>query len=94
MSPRPQDRVLFLHGLLEGMARIEAESYALLSELGAPRPTRVLTTGGGSANATWEAIRRRTLGVPVSAATHQEAAYGSAMLALRRLSTEAPIPPR
>lgn len=94
ISPRPRDRVLFLHGLLEGMARIEAEGYVLLSQLGAPRPTRVLTTGGGSANAAWEAIRRRILGVPVLAATHQEAAYGSAMLALRGPGTEPPVGPR
>jgi sugar (pentulose or hexulose) kinase len=79
----PEDRVRFLQGLLEGMARIEAEGYALLSKLGAPAPTRVVTTGGGSVNSTWEAIRHRALGVPVRAATHQEAAYGSALLALR-----------
>jgi hypothetical protein len=85
--PRPEDPVLFLHGLLVGMARIEAEGYALLSELGAPHLTRVLTTGGGSANLAWEAIRRRALGVPVLAAAHQEAAYGSALLALRGLKT-------
>ncbi len=78
-----------LHGLLEGMARIEAEGYALLARLGAPRPTRVLTTGGGAVNPTWESIRRRALGVPVRAATHQEAAYGSALLALRGIRLRA-----
>jgi sugar (pentulose or hexulose) kinase len=83
ITPVPEDRVRFLQGLLEGMARIEAEGYALLSKLGAPAPTRVVTTGGGSVNSTWEAIRHRALGVPVRAATHQEAAYGSALLALR-----------
>jgi D-ribulokinase len=82
IGPIPGDRVRLLHGLLEGMARIEAEGYALLAGLGAPPPTRVLSTGGGSINRTWEAIRRRILGVPVLAAVHQEAAYGAALLAL------------
>jgi D-ribulokinase len=82
IAPVPEDRVRLLHGLLEGMARIEAEGYALLAGLGAPPPTRVLSTGGGSVNRTWEAIRRRILGVPVLAAVHQEAAYGAALLAL------------
>jgi sugar (pentulose or hexulose) kinase len=90
ITPVPEDRVRFLHGLLEGMARIEAEGYALLCRLGAPAPTHVLTTGGGSVNAVWEAIRHRALGVPVRAAVHQEAAYGSAMLALRGAGCAAP----
>jgi sugar (pentulose or hexulose) kinase len=76
------------------MARIEAEGYALLSGLGAPRPTSVLTTGGGSANPAWAAIRRRILGVPVLTATHQDAAYGAAMLALRSLGERPPVGPR
>lgn len=81
--PIPKDRVRLLQGLLEGMARIEAEGYRLLASLGAPRPVHVLTTGGGSVNVTWAAIRRRVLGVPVRAAAHQEAAYGAALLGLR-----------
>ena len=35
LSPRPPDDALFLHGLLEGMADIESNIYALLAELGA-----------------------------------------------------------
>lgn len=88
IDPIPRDPVRLLQGLFEGMARIEAEGYALLARLGAPRPTRVLTTGGGALNTTWEAIRRRALSVPVMAAAHQEAAYGTALLAragVRRL---------
>ena len=90
IAPVPEDPVRLLHGLLEGMARIEVEGYALLARLGAPRPTRVLTTGGGAVNPTWESIRRRALGVPVTAATHQEAAYGAALLALEGANTRVP----
>jgi sugar (pentulose or hexulose) kinase len=83
LAPRPADRGRFLHGLLEGMAAIEADGYRLLRELGAPPPRRVISIGGGAANPAWTALRERALGVPVVMAEHQEAAYGSACLALR-----------
>jgi sugar (pentulose or hexulose) kinase len=82
LSPRPADDCLFLQGLLEGIARIEAEGYGRLHALGAPPPNMVLTTGGGAANEGWTQIRRRLLGVPVTAAEHQEAAYGAAIISL------------
>ncbi len=82
LEPRPADPARFLHGLLEGLAAIEAEGYGLLVSLGAPRPVRVLTTGGGAANPVWMRLRERALGLPVETARHPEAAYGSARLAL------------
>lgn len=81
VTPRPASDALFLHGLLEGIAGIEAHAYALLAELGATPLTHVLTAGGGAQNTTWTAIRRRLLGVPVLTATHHAAAYGAACLA-------------
>ena len=81
LSPRPKEDVEFLHGLLESIARIEAQGYNLLEQLGANRLTQVLSAGGGAHNATWTAIRQRLLGVPVRASAHTEAAYGSALLA-------------
>jgi D-ribulokinase len=81
LEPRPDPPVLFLQGLLEGMARIEAQGYGLLRDLGATPPVRVETAGGGAKNLTWMAIRERCLGIPVAAAVQQEAAYGSARLA-------------
>jgi len=82
LMPRPADDRAFLQGLLEGIARIEAQGYRLLMRLGAPPVRRVLTIGGGAANPTWMRIRRRLLGVEVAAAAHSEAAYGAALLAL------------
>jgi sugar (pentulose or hexulose) kinase len=76
--------VHFLHGLLEGIARIERDGYRLLSRLGAPAPRRVLSAGGGAANETWTAIRRRFLGCHVMHAD-AEAAEGTAWLALAGL---------
>jgi sugar (pentulose or hexulose) kinase len=86
LSPRPADDLRFFQGLLEGIAAIEAKGYRLLRALGAPAPTRVLSTGGGARNRAWGRIRQRILGVPVCAARHQEAAYGAALLALRSVS--------
>jgi sugar (pentulose or hexulose) kinase len=81
LSPRPADDVTFLQGLLEGIARIEAEGYALLTRLGAPPLRRVFSSGGGAGNASWTGIRRRLLRVPVEPAAHTEAAYGTALIA-------------
>lgn len=82
ITPRPADDARFLQGLLEGIADIELRGYVLLHELGAPYPTEVISCGGGARNAPWRALRARRLGVPVTVAAHQDAAYGAARLAL------------
>jgi len=83
LTPRPADDVQFLHGLLQGLSRIEAAGYAKLAELGATPLISVATCGGGAKNPAWKKIRERLLGVPVTAAQHGEAAYGAAVLAAR-----------
>lgn len=82
LEPRPEKPVLFLQALLTAMARIEAQGYRLLHTLGAPAVQRVFTSGGGSHNRAWQAIRQQMLGVPVLVAQQQEAAWGAARLAL------------
>ena len=86
LEPRPADDARFLHGLFEGMARIEQLGYRRLQELGAPFPNRVKTTGGGAVNQTWRKLRERILGVPVEAAAHSEAAYGAALIAAGKVA--------
>jgi len=81
LEPRPASDARFLQGMLEGMAAIEATAYRRLTELGCPRPARILTVGGGSGNDAWRRIRERALGIPVSRAPQQEAAYGVALVA-------------
>ncbi len=93
LEPRPCDRVKFLHGLLESMARIEAKGYRLLQDLGASPLLRVYTAGGGAKNQAWTAIRSRQSGVPVSPSPHTEAAYGTALLAQKGLSLFKPSAP-
>jgi sugar (pentulose or hexulose) kinase len=68
LEPRPGSDVEFLHGLLQGLARIEAAGYARLAELGAPMLQRVVTNGGGARNIVWREMRERLLEVPVTMA--------------------------
>jgi sugar (pentulose or hexulose) kinase len=83
LEPRPPSEKVFFQGILEGLARIEQRGYRLLAELGAPYPEEVLTVGGGAENTGWMEIRQQLLGVPVTRAPHQEAAFGAALLARR-----------
>lgn len=83
LCPRPADDAAFLHGLLQGLSRIEAAGYAKLQELGTTPLTSVTTCGGGADNLSWQQIRSRLLGVPVTTAHHTDAAFGAAMLARR-----------
>lgn len=81
LEPRPPERHRFLHGILEGLARIEAEGYARLQSLGATPLKSVASSGGGARNPVYTRLRARRLQVPVTVATRQEAAYGAARLA-------------
>jgi xylulokinase len=81
LKPRPDDPVEFLHGLLESMARIEAEGYKLLQVLGASPIQQIYTAGGGAKNQTWTKIRDHYLQIPMQQAIQTEAAFGAALLA-------------
>lgn len=81
LEPRPDDPVEFLHGLLESMARIEAQGYKLLQELGASPIQQIYTAGGGAQNQVWTKIRDRYLQIPMQQSVQTEAAYGAALLA-------------
>lgn len=83
LQPRPESDAEYLHGILESIARIEANGYNLLKELGATAVEAVFTAGGGAQNEKWTMIRERVLGVPVWKAEQTEAAYGAALLALK-----------
>ncbi|MCU0567535.1 MAG: FGGY-family carbohydrate kinase [Oculatellaceae cyanobacterium Prado106] len=84
LMPRPDRPVDFLQGLLEGLARFVALGYQRLLELGATRLSQVYTAGGGARNGVWGEMRSRYLGVPVLGAQQTEAAFGSALLAMKR----------
>jgi D-ribulokinase len=82
LTPRSAQDALFLQGLLEGIARIEAAGYQALIELGAPLPKRIYTSGGGGRNPAWTHIRRRIVGPHITDARSSDAAYGMALLCL------------
>lgn len=84
LNPRPSGDAQFLHGLLQGLSRIEVAGYSKLIELGASPLISVTTTGGGAKNQVWKKMRERLLGVPVAIAWHSEAAFGAALLAKRK----------
>jgi hypothetical protein len=88
VAPRPQEDHVFLQGLLEGIAAIEALGYRRLAELGATPLKTLRTVGGGAANQAWTRIRHVRLGVPFLPARAEEAAAGAAWLAWRGLGVE------
>ena len=81
LTPRPVSDALHLHGLLEGMAQIEAEGWRRLTALGAEPPQRVITLGGGARNPQWRRLRERAIGCPV-VSNQTPPAAGVARLAL------------
>jgi len=83
LSPRPESNLRFFQGILEGIAAIEKQGYKKLCELGAPQISSVRSVGGGSRNKPWTQIRKNLLSVKMQESEHTEAAYGSALLALK-----------
>ena len=81
LEPLPGNSITFFQGMLEGIARIEAQGYELLEKLGAPAITTVYTAGGGAKNPAWKRIRERILRIKMEKARSGHAAYGSALLA-------------
>ena len=85
LDPRPADRALFLHGLLEGIAQVEELGYRRLAELGAPQVSALYTVGGGAQNTVWTQMRARLIGVPTKIPLSTQASEGAARLALAHL---------
>jgi len=80
LIPRPKDETLFLHGLLEGIAKIEKKSYEAIHRLGGSFPDHIITVGGGSKNLVWEKIRMRVIKTKISSGKNVEAAVGTAKI--------------
>jgi len=78
LTPRPDSEAEFLHGLFEGIARIEADCYRAVKRCGGGVPKRLLSAGGAAGNATFSAIRARVLGIKPHMPAQTEAAIGAA----------------
>ena len=85
LEPRPISDSLFLHGIFEGLARIESQSWKKLIKLGAIPPTRIITIGGGAKNPQWKRIRERITGYPIQTCKSIPAS-GTAQIALKAIS--------
>tara|TARA_B100000579_G_scaffold433461_1_gene452256 strand:- start:478 stop:1713 length:1236 start_codon:yes stop_codon:yes gene_type:complete len=85
LDPRPVSDSLYLHAILEGLAKIEAKGWRKLQELGADLPKQIITIGGGAKNITWKKIREREIGIPIKICNRPPAA-GVASIALDALS--------
>lgn len=83
MTPRPSNDATFLHGLLESIAKIEAQCYHAIQDRGGDFPSVILTAGGGASNSAWTQIRARILGVAPTKADQTEAAVGIARLIMK-----------
>jgi xylulokinase len=87
LEPIPSSRKDYLHGLLQSIGDVERDGFAVLQELGAPPPTIVYTSGGGSKNPMWTRLRERRLrekfgiDIQVLPADCTEPSYGAALLA-------------
>jgi sugar (pentulose or hexulose) kinase len=81
LAPRPDSDALFLQGMFEGIARIEATCYAEIQARGGDAPQQIFSAGGGAANPVFTQIRAQALGLQPSHAQMTEAAIGAARLA-------------
>ncbi len=65
LGPRPVSDSLYLHALLEGLAKIEAKGWQKLNEFGVELPSQIITIGGGAKNLIWKKIREKEIGIPI-----------------------------
>lgn len=85
----PRNRAVFYQALLEGIAAVEALAYRRLTELGAPEVRSIRTVGRGAQVSAWREIRQRRLPAPLHDASSEDAAYGSALIAMRAAAEKA-----
>ena len=81
LSPRPVSDSLYLHALFEGLARIELRGWEKLYELTGSLPKRIVTTGIGSKNPQWRAIREKIINIPI-VSCKKTTSFGTALLAM------------
>ena len=81
LDPRPVSDALYLHALLEGIAKIELKGWEKLGELTGSLPKKIITIGGGSNNPQWRKIREKIINIPIFTCK-KTTSFGTAILAL------------
>ncbi len=87
LEPRPVSDSLYLHAILEVLAKIEARCWKEIHDLGADKPREIITIGEGAKNITWKKIREKEIGIPIKICNRSGAA-GVASIALNALSSK------
>ncbi len=87
LIPRPAKDADFLQAMLEGLVSIEQQGWQNLEALSGQVIHRLFSCGGGTKNPAWAGLRAVQLPYPTSPPFSQEAAVGSALLALKSLET-------
>jgi sugar (pentulose or hexulose) kinase len=82
LTPRPDSETKFFQAVLEGITGVEKLSYEKIVEIGGSYPKTIFTIGGGSKNAKWNEIRKKILNVELKIPLSNDAAFGSALLAM------------
>jgi sugar (pentulose or hexulose) kinase len=82
LTPRPTSETEFFQAVLEGITGVEKLSYEKIVEIGGSYPKTIFTIGGGSKNAKWNEIRKKILNVELKIPLSNDAAFGSALLAM------------
>jgi len=81
LSPRPENTVIFLQGILESLTAIEKSCYQALLDRGVKSIERLFTIGGAHNNKPWMHYREEELGFVTATALSTEACFGTALLA-------------
>jgi len=81
LGPRPVSDSLYLHALLEGLAKIELKGWEKLSELTGSLPKKIITLGGGSKNPQWRKIREKIITIPI-VSCKKTTSFGTALIAI------------
>lgn len=81
LHPRPAKPEVFLQAMLEGLADIEADGYALLTRLGAGHARRIWTSGRAGDNPVLRQLRSQRLGKVLQPKSRIVPADGAARIA-------------
>ncbi len=84
LEPRPVSDSLYLHALLEGIARIESKGWKFFLDNGLQAIDQIITIGGGAENPQWRRIRERIIGLPIRTSKTPPSA-GVGLLALKAM---------
>jgi len=82
LTPRPTSETEFFQAVLEGITGVEKLSYEKIVEIGGSYPETIFTIGGGGKNKKWNEIRKKILNVELKVPLSNDAAFGSALLAM------------